>query len=161
MNGLAAIVLLAFAFALIAGATMIALGAVAARSLFALTVNLAVVGALCAAALLAMGAGDVALALTLAMVGVLPFAFMGVLLLSSVSVKQRRRRWPWATIAGGSVVALLTLVALPDLGPNPGAAVEAPITPWLALLVFPVGLACLGLVGFGERGVFERSGGTD
>ncbi|MES1156202.1 MAG: hypothetical protein ABUL73_00360 [Alphaproteobacteria bacterium] len=156
MSAFAANLLGAAIVALLLAAAALAIVAAAARSLFALCLNIALIGALCAAALLALGVSDAALAAMLVGAGVAPFALMGVLLLSGVTVKQRKRARPWPTIAAAIVTGALVAVALPDLGPSTAPAPQTTMAPWLALLVFVVALGAIGVIGFGERGVFER-----
>ncbi len=138
------------------GALAAAVATSAARALVALVLYFVVTCALLAAAVVALGSGDGALAVVLFGVGVAPFALLGVLLLSVRAVKQRRGRFPWFTVAASVAAAAATYVALPDLGPPQTAQSDASPAPWLALLVFVAGAAALGVLGFGERGAFER-----
>ncbi|MEJ0060493.1 MAG: hypothetical protein WDM79_13370 [Terricaulis sp.] len=57
-------------------------------------------------------------------------------------------------------VAAAVLWILPDLGaPTPARvalAAEHALAPWLAPLLLVLAAACVGLLGFGERGALER-----
>jgi hypothetical protein len=140
-----------------------ALGAVTARSLFAMALYLAAAFAMAGAALLALMKPDAALALTLFGVAILPFLMLSSLLLSARVIKPGRKR-SYLALAGALGVALIILVTIPDMGVlpphlamGPEAAPRLPIAPLAAPLLFVGAAACLGLLGFGERGVFGRS----
>lgn len=147
------------ALALMAGVAVAALGAATARSLYAMVMFLAAAGALTAAALLAQGAGDAALAQALAGAGAAPVLLLATLLLSARAAKQRRRLRPWLTIAAGSAAAGVILWTLPDLGVASPVRValtgEAAFSAWLAPLLLVAAAACCGMLGFGERGPLE------
>lgn len=147
---------LGFTFGVIAAA----LGAVTARSLFAMCMFIAAAGAMAAAALLARGAGDAGLGIALLLGGLTPFLLLAALLLSTRAAKPRRRGRPWITIAAACFAAGAVLWALPDLGAPAPARIAltgaSPITLWLTLLAFAGFAGCAGLLGFGERGALER-----
>lgn len=148
------------ALALTAGVIAAAFYAVTARSLFAMCVALVAAGALAAGALLALGAGGAALGQALFGVALAPVILLAALLLSSRAVKPARGGRPWLTIAAASAVAAAILWGAPELaGPSTARvapAPAAPITPWIAPLIFVAAAACVGLLGFGERGALER-----
>jgi hypothetical protein len=148
------------ALALTLGVIAAALGAVTARSLFAMCMFILAAGAMAAAALLARGAGDAGLAAALLFCGLAPFLLLAALLLSARTAKPRRRGRPWLTIAAACFAAAAVLWALPDLGAPATVRIAltqpSPITLWLALIAFAGVAACVGLLGFGERGAFER-----
>lgn len=148
------------AFAAICGAIATAVGAATARSLFATCMFAVTTSALAAIALLAFGAGDAALAQSLVGVGVFPFLFLAGLLLSARATRQRPGGRPWLTIAAAGGAAVLTFSVLPQIGAagaEPVATAILTVAPWLAPLVLVAAAACVGLLGFGERGALERS----
>ncbi len=149
------------ALALMCGVLAAALGAALARSLFAMTMSMAVAAALGAAAVLAMGAAGAALALALFGLGLLPLILMAVLLLSASTAKPRRGAPPWATIAGALVAVMLLIACLflaaPQLNVLASTMKLGAIGPWLAGLLLVAAAICVGLLGYGERGAFERA----
>ena len=151
------------ALALIAAAIASACGVAMARSLFSMTAWLFVIAALASAALLALSAGESALNLALLGVGFAPALVLALLLLSTRASKSRRRGAPWLTIATASAVSAVMVMGALKLAPS-AALVTAPpgaLGPWLALLVFTGAIACVGLLGFGERGALERLAPTE
>lgn len=151
------------ALALVLGVVTAAVAAATARSLFVMVLALIAAAAMAACALLAHGMGDAALGLALLLGGVAPFLLLALLLLSARTAKPLRSR-PWLAILAAIAAAGAILFALPDLGaphPTPSELIP-PLAPnaiaaWTAPLVFVGALACFALLGFGERGVFERS----
>lgn len=146
---------------LIAIAAAAAFGALAARSLFAMCVGLAGVGALAACALVALGRDEAALAMALLGVGLAPVFLLAGLLLSARGFKARALPWISLIVASASVVLIAWIS--PELSSAPPAAAEAPSASafWLAALVFVAVCTCAGLIGYGERGVLEhKRGGT-
>lgn len=146
------------ALVLTLGVIAAALGAVTARSLFAMAMYLAVACALAAAALLALTKPDAALAVALVGVGVVPFLLLAAMLLSARAIKPRRGR-PWLTLSAAGAVGAALLWAIPDLAATPAriamgpeAAPHLAVTVLIAPLVFIAAAACLALLGFGERG---------
>jgi hypothetical protein len=151
------------ALALSLGAAAAALGAALARSLFALVMCLAAVGALGAGALMARGEGDAALALALYGFGLAPFILLAVLALTTRAATTRRRPPPWATaIAGLGAVAVL-LATAPEFAASAFDETAAPrgISFWLAPLMAVTAIICLGCLGLGERGAFTSDAGAD
>jgi uncharacterized MnhB-related membrane protein len=148
------------ALALMLGVIAAALGAASARSLYAMSMYLTAAGALAAAALLAHGAGDAALAQALVGIGLAPFLVLAALLLSSRAAKPRRGGRPWLSIVAACAVAGAVLWTLPDLGAPAPARIalvaDHPLAPWLAPLLLVLAAACVGLLGYGERGALER-----
>lgn len=142
---------------LILAASAAAFGALASRSMFAMSIGLSVSCMLASAALLALGNGDGALALALFGVTIAPVLLLGGVLLSAQTSKRRGR--PWASVGlGALIVSAVVWVAAQELGAAPSPAGETPISPlWIAALVFVAAAACVGLLGYGERGALGRS----
>lgn len=143
--------------ALVGALAAVALAMLAARSLFAVSVMAAALAALAAAVLMSAGGGDGAIALAAFGVGLAPVLVLAGVLLSARAVKSGKRRLPLLHVlamAGG--VAAIAAIApeltadAPVLRAVPGSGV------WLAALVFVAAVACIGLLGYGERGVLER-----
>ncbi len=149
----------ALGFALVVAAGAVALGALAARSLFAMCVGLAAASALAACAMLALGRGAGGLALALAGVGVAPVLLMSGLLLSARGSRARSLPLVSLLIAGASVVAIAWVA--PDLRAALASVLpEAPPpTLWLAALLFVAVCAGVALLGYGERGVIGHKDG--
>ena len=125
-----------------------------ARSLFSACAGLAALCACVAAALLALGYPDGALAVGLLGVAIAPVLLLGGVLLSSRSVKPPARRLPWLSIVVAALAALAMMWAAPALdlqqsiqAPRGGASLA------LVVLVFTAVTACAALLGYGERGV--------
>lgn len=147
------------ALALTLGAIAGALGAVTARSLYAMCVYLVVAGACAAASLLALGAGDAALAQALIGVALTPVLLLATILLSTRAAKPRHNGRPWLTLIAAIAAAGAVLLVTPELGPPPPVAAPAQsgaLAPWLTALVFVAVAACVGLLGYGERGALQR-----
>lgn len=147
---LLALLLMACALAMVAGALM-------ARSIFIVCMQVAGAGAVVAAVILLLGAGEGALALALFAVGWAPVLLLAGMLLAARTAAQRRGR-PWLSIAAAIVAAGAMAWAARDAGlaPPPALGVFAgAVGVWLAPLVFASALACVALLGFGERGVLE------
>jgi uncharacterized MnhB-related membrane protein len=154
----------ALALALTLGVIAAALGALTARSLYVMGVYLAAAGALAAVAMLALGAPDASLAQALFGFVLAPVILLAALLLSAQGAKPRRRGLPWLTIAAALAAGGVVLWAAPELAAAT-RGVEAPfvgaLAPWLAPLVFVAAAACVGLLGYGERGALQRAPGRD
>lgn len=148
--GLAAIVV---AFAL-------TLFVIAQRSLFATAAGGAAIGALVAAAALSFGAGDLALGVALLAIGWAPSILLATMLLSVRSSRGAKRGAPWITIAAAGLAAAMIAMTLPDLPARAvsAAPVAAPAL-WLCVLALIAAAACVGLLGYGERGALERQRG--
>lgn len=151
---------LAFALGLLAIAA--AWLAATARSLFAALMGLIAAGGFVAAALLCFGLGDAALAQALAGAGVAPAVLLAALLLSARAVKPApRTRLILNAVAAVLVAAAIGWAAfsLPDraaLEWSGPARRAAPVSAMLAPLAMAAAMACLVLLGFGERGALHH-----
>ena len=141
---------------LIVFAAVSALGALAARSAFAMVMYLVVAAAFAAAALAALGAGEAGLGVALVGVAIGPFLLLGAVLLSARASK--RSAFPWASTAIGAAALAPIGWALADLRGAPALTAQGDGVSglWLALIVFVAAAACVGLLGFGERGIMQR-----
>lgn len=131
-----------------------AIAVLGARSLFSMCIALAALSACAAGALLALGQPDGALAFALLGAGIAPIVLLGGVLLSNRAVKPRVRGAPWISIGAAVFAGAAMLWAAPTL--DLGAAIAAPrggLPIALAALVFAAIAACVGLLGYGERGV--------
>lgn len=145
---------LALAFSV--GAIATTLGALLARSLVSMTMFLAATAALAGGAMLALGAGDAALAWVLIGVGLAPVAFLAVMLLS-VRTAKARRGLPVFALAAAFAAGAGVLWATADVGPGaPTLASNGGLAGWLTPLLFVAVAACVGLLGYGERGALQR-----
>jgi hypothetical protein len=132
------------------------------RSLFTACVGLAALCACAAAALLALGYADGALALGLLGVAVAPVLLLGGVLLSNRSVKPRARRLPWLSIMAATLAGLAMIWAAPTLGlQQPIQAPRGGVSIALVALVFTAAAACVALLGYGERGVLTARNDRD
>jgi hypothetical protein len=142
-----------------------AVGAVAvlwARSLFSACVGLAALCACAAAALLALGYADGALAFGLLGVGVAPVLLLGGVLLASRAVKPHARGLPWLSIMAGVLAGLAMMWAAPMLDiPQPIQPPRGGISIALVALVFATAAACVALLGYGERGALSARNDRD
>lgn len=136
-----------------------AIAVVNARSLFVMSVAVAATSAVAAAAVLALRGGDGALALAAFGVGLAPVILLAGVLLSARVTKTPARAVAVLSIVGiTGAIAVVLLVApeLRDAQPRPiGGGDAADI--WLAALLFVVAVGCAALLGYGERGVLEKS----
>lgn len=143
------------ALVLIAFAGVAAFGALAARSAFAMILYFSVTAAFAAVAVAAMGAGAASLAVALVGVAIAPFLLMGAALLSARASK--RSAFPWLSAALGAAALAPIGLAVADLRGVASPAQTGGISAlWLALIVFVVAAACVGLLGYGERGILQR-----
>jgi len=142
---------LALVFALAAiGA---ALTALSVRALFATCMALAGVSACAAAALVALGAGEGALAVALFGVGLAPVLMMAGVLLSARAAKAMKHGPIWFSAVAAAAVGAAAAWSAPELAAAPQAgALSASAAPWLGALVFVAALGVIALLGFGERG---------
>lgn len=152
------------ALALGVGVLTAALAAATARSLFSMCMHLAAAGALGAATLAALGAGDLGLGQALLLAGLAPVILLASMLLSTRAAKPRREGWPWLTIAAACAAAGAMLWASLELGT--AALTHAPtgepaVAAWLAPLVFVAVVSAVGLLGFAERGALQRPAAGD
>lgn len=157
---MSAVVFPALALVLLAGAAVLAFAALLARSLFTTSIQLAGAGALIAALLALLGQGEGALATALLMVGWTPVMLLAAMLLSA-RVTGARRPAPWLSIAaaGASAAALAWAVLGADAhAPLPLARSLPGVSVWFAPLLFVVAVACVGLLGHGERGALGQAG---
>lgn len=149
-------------FALIAmvGALGCVLGALLARALFVMCVYLAAAGALASVALALMHGGAGALVVALTFAGLAPVLMLGAVLLSTRAAKAQRRARPWLSVGASLAVAATVFWGLPELGATATAPRDAPqpefIGAWIAPLIFVAVVACVGLLGYGERGALQR-----
>ncbi len=158
--GLVAQMLPLIGVALMLCAAAAAVGALVARSLFALCLCLAAMCGSGAAAVLAFGYGDGATLLALFGVAFAPVVVMGGVLLSARSVNHRTDRAVWLSLLVAALTAVLLLWAGPELIAAPRRMVASNFEPlWLVVISFVTAIACVGLLGHGERGVLEREEG--
>jgi hypothetical protein len=143
------------ALALMVVAIASAIGALAARSLFVTCMHLVAAGVSAAAATMLVRSGDGALAFALFAAAWVPVLLLAAMLLSTRSAKAPRRGLPWVSMLGASLAAVALWYPLLDLrGAAPAQASEpvAALSFWLAPLAFAAAAACIGGLGFGERG---------
>lgn len=148
------------AAALLGVAIATAIGAMLARSLFVTCVHVIVMGVAVATAVLLIGADDGGVALALFAAAWAPVLLMAAMLLSARATKaQQPRRFPWLSLLGAATAAVA--IEWPLLEVAVAASVEiqnelAGMGFWLAPLVLVAGLACVGVLGFGERGSLRQ-----
>lgn len=147
------------ALALIGVAIAASIGAIAARSLFVTCMHLVAAGVSAAAATMLVRSGDGALAFAFFAAAWAPVLLLAAMLLSTRSAKSPRRGLPWASVLGVTLAALALWYPLLELrGVAPAQAAEpvAALSFWLAPLAFAAVVACIGGLGFGERGVLAH-----
>lgn len=152
---IAAVLALALALTALAAA----IGVIVARSLISMIVWLVALGAAAAAALVTIGRGDSGMALALLMVGWTPPLLLAATLLTT-SVVRPQAAQRWFGIAGGASAALALGFAVwraPMTDQLQFVAPHASVA-WMAALPLVAGLACLALLGYGERGVIDDPG---
>ncbi len=151
------------ALALMVVAIASAIGALAARSLFVACMHVLTVGVSVAAAALLLRGGDGGLALALFATAWAPVLLMAAMLLSARASKSARLRLPWLSVLGAAVAAGAIWWPLLEL------SAAAPVTPadalkglsfWLAPVLLVTGAACVGVLGYGERGALTRRPGA-
>jgi len=140
----------------------VALAALAARSLFVLCMQLAAAGALGAAAVLALRAGDAALLLALFVAVWAPILMLAAMLLTSRTLRPGKGGTLWFSLAAAAGVVAVLLLVLPELGTPLPASQEAKgrVSVLLAPLLLAAAAASIGLLGFGERGVLDQRPGA-
>ena len=149
------------ALGLLGAALVAAFGAIWARSLFAMCMHLVAAGASVAAMALVLGAGEGALALALFGAAWAPVLLLAAMLLSARAAKDTRRGWPLLSLIGAAAALcavwwpLLQLETRADAG---GAYVSAGMGFWLAPLLLVMAVACVSLLGYGERGALGSDG---
>ncbi len=147
------------ALALIVVATASAIGALLARSLFVTCTHVTAAGVACAAAAMLLRAGDGALAFAVFAAAWSPVLLLAAMLLSARSTKSVRRSLPWVSLVSAGVAATaiwLPLLELRGATPAPAAQPVAALSFWLAPIVFAAVVACVGALGYGERGALTR-----
>ncbi|MBC7768119.1 MAG: hypothetical protein H7124_04980 [Phycisphaerales bacterium] len=147
-----------FALVLLCAAFAAALAALTARSLFAMCMHLAGFGALAAATLLSLGSGDAALSVALSVGAWAPLLLLAGMLLSARAAKAMNKNAPWPSLLAAAFAGGAMLMAAPDIGPLlPVEAAPATIGAgfWLAPLMLATAAACVGLLGYGERGALR------
>ncbi len=148
------------ALAFLCATAVTAVAALMARSLVAMCMYLAAAGVLAAAAMLALGAGDGALTLALFLAAWAPLLLLAAMLLTARATRAKRRGWPWFSLSAAIAAAAGVLFAVPDLGgaAAPAAANPGAIGAWLAPLLLAAAAACVGMLGYGERGALQHAG---
>jgi hypothetical protein len=151
-------VALAAAFALVACG--FALATALTRTMFLVVLFSCALAVCVSVAVFGMGGADGALALTLVSVAWTPIILLGGVLLTTRSA--RRTRWTKsapAVLAAAASFGAITW-ASPELmvGAAPGLEVGAPIE-GVAPLMLAAALACVGLLGYGERGALQQPRG--
>lgn len=150
------------ALVLLGGALASVLAALLARALFVLCMYLAAAGALVSAAVALMGESGAALAIAALFAALAPILLLGAVLLSARATKAQRRARPWLSVGAAVVVAGAVFWGLPQIGGPPHVDGEAAqvefVGAWLAPLIFVAVTACIGLLGYGERGALQRPG---
>ncbi|MGD9982050.1 MAG: hypothetical protein AB7H66_15215 [Hyphomonadaceae bacterium] len=146
------------ACALLAVAMAAAFGAISARSLFVTAMHLVAAGVSVAAIVLLLGAGEGALGVALLAAAWAPVLLLGAVLLSARAAKPA---YPGATLLGwlgAALAAPLLWWPLGELSGRPPSASAAAVGAgfWLAPLLLVVSLACLALLGYGERGAMTK-----
>lgn len=133
-----------------------AAAALMARSLFAMCVGLAAAGATGSAMLISLSARDGALALAIVAAGWAPLLLFGAMLLSTRTSKNRARGLPWLTgLAGAGAILVFAWVGIQIEAPAPRSTPHAELGVLAAPLLLVVASICIGLLGFGERGVLD------
>jgi hypothetical protein len=144
------------ALALIAAAMTGAFGAIFARSLIAACLYLVATGTAISAALMLLGAHEGALALALVAAAWAPVLLLAAMLLSARAAKSSRAGW-LAALAGVAVTGLIWWPLAELETPARAAIASGAQSFWIAPLLLVAGVACFGLLGFGERGVARES----
>lgn len=152
-----------FALVLTGAALAAAVSALLARSLFAMCIYLSATGALGAAAALALGAGDAGLAIALFAAVWTPLLLLAAMLLSARATKTVRRGVPWLSLLAAFAAVAAIFAVAPDLGAPVVDRSDATlaVSAWLAPLLLVAAAACVGVLGYGERGALQRSAERD
>ncbi|MEQ1489370.1 MAG: hypothetical protein ABL932_02360 [Terricaulis sp.] len=144
------------AVALLGVAIATAIGAMLARSLFVTALHVTVTGVAVATAVLLLRADDGGLALALFAAGWAPVLLMAAMLLSARATKAPQpRRFPWLGLAAAALAAVTIWWPLFELVAAAPVAIGnelAGLSFWLMPLMLVAGAACVGVLGFGERG---------
>lgn len=148
------------AVALLGVAIAAAIGALLARSLFVTCLNVTVTGVAVAAAVLLLCADDGGIALALFAAAWAPVLLMAAMLLSVRATKaQQPRRFPWLSLVGAAVAVAAIWWPLVEIARAAPVEIQnelAGLSFWLAPLVLVAGVACVGVLGFGERGSLRQ-----
>lgn len=147
------------ALALMGIAIAAAIGALVARSLFVTSMHVVAAGVSAGAATALLRAGDGALAFAFVAAAWIPVMLLAAMLLSTRSAKAARGRLPWASLMGAIAAALALWWPLLELRGAPALSAQhsiAALSFWLAPIVFVAVAACLGALGYGERGALAR-----
>lgn len=144
---------------LLVAALAAALGVMLARSLFALCMHVLATGATIAVFVALVNAADVGLMIAAAVIAVSILMICGVTLTARTVKAAQTHGASLARILGAAAVAaLLIAMAAPQFAlsaPAPPTGGALHVTVWLAPLMLTLAAACLGLLGFGERGALE------
>jgi hypothetical protein len=146
------------ALVFLAGALACALATAMSRSLFAMCMSLASAHACAAVVLMSFGAGDASLTLAVFGAGFAPVLILAGLLLSSRAAKTYKRGPVLLAAVSAALAGVAMLWATPELGATAATVgrTYGATGPWLAALMFVTAIGCVGLLGYGERGPFER-----
>ncbi|MBX3430729.1 MAG: hypothetical protein KF779_14190 [Hyphomonadaceae bacterium] len=148
------------ALALLGVAIATAIGALLARSLFVSCLHVTVTGVSVAAVVLLLRGGDAAVALALFAAAWTPVLLMAAMLLSARVTKARQaRRFPWLGLLSAAVAVVAIWWPLLDVVTSAPlrAQNELPgLSFWLAPPLLVAGIACVGALGFGERGSLRQ-----
>ncbi len=133
-------------------------GAIFSRSLFAGCMHLTAVGASVAALILLLGAADGALALALFAAAWAPVLLLGAMVISARAAKTTTRGVPYVSLLAAAAALVGAWWPLSEIIGQDAISEQAPvaITFWLAPLLLVIAVACVGLLGYGERGAFEN-----
>jgi hypothetical protein len=114
-------------------------------------------GSACAAvALVAVGAGEGALALALFGGALAPAMMLAAVLLSARNAKALKNGPIWLSAIAALVAGAAILWAAPELAAAPPAQpLASAAAPWIAAVIFAATLGVVALLGFGERGPFS------
>lgn len=151
------------ALALLGVAIASAIGAVAARSLFVTCMHVVTTGVSVAAATLVLQAGTGGLALALFAAAWAPVLLLAVTLLSARATKAGPSRFPIVSIIAAVLAACaiwFPLFELSAVAPTGIPHAFHGLAFWLAPIVLVAGAGCVGVLGYGERGVLTRDAPT-
>jgi NADH:ubiquinone oxidoreductase subunit 6 (subunit J) len=134
--------------------------ALTARALFVAAVTCTLMAAITALGLLAQDDVLAAIAVVAFGVAFFPVWLMSGMLLSTNAEKNGKRRAAWLTVLTALLTAAALLVVTPELAATRDATSEntAGLPGLLTALTFVVTVSVIGLIGYGERGAFERRG---
>jgi hypothetical protein len=158
MNDAVALVFQVLALVLLIAAIAAALEAIMSRSLLAMCGHLTAAGALVATVVLLLRGGDGALAAALFAAAWAPINLLGAVLLSARAAKPWRsvRAWLSALAAAAAAMALLWPLSEMPAAASASTMATAGLGFWIAPVIAAAAAACVGLLGYGERGMFGR-----